>query len=152
MSTIFCFCSPFSPILSLYPLLRSYHRNLDLPRFRFPSTFWASALLASFSSPILSIGPAHFNLLLIKFILKHSFTPTPNFSSSTFLLSVLLTPVILLTQLVFVNLHFLLLFLWYCHHLQTIHVCRGNTRREHLYLMLMSHHPFESPARVSCCY
>ena len=74
---------------SRYLLTQSSHHILCLLRLLFPSTFWASDLFASFSSPILSTWPAHFNLLITKCFLTHSFTPTSTLSSSILVLSML---------------------------------------------------------------
>ena len=58
---------PFSILIPLFPDI-SYCRHsrhiLGLPRLPFPSTFWASALIANLSSPILSTCPVHFTLIL----------------------------------------------------------------------------------------
>ena len=64
------------------------------------------------------------------------------------LLSPLLTPTIIFTRLFFANLDVSLLFLCWCHRLQSIHVCRSNTRAEHIsftfmWYVFISHHPFE---------
>ena len=66
---------------------------------RFLSTFWASALFASHSSPFLSTWPAHVNLLLANLFLAFSFTPTSTLISLILLSSALLPPTILLTRL-----------------------------------------------------
>ena len=49
------------------------HRNFSPLSRLSPSTFWAYALIASFSSPILSAWQAHVNLLLANFYLKTSY-------------------------------------------------------------------------------
>ena len=64
-------------------IIPSQVRSSRLP---FPFTFWTSVLIASFSSPIVSTLPAHVNLFLAKFFLK-------------LLLSALLIPMVLFTQL-----------------------------------------------------
>ena len=67
---IFCHCSPFSSHsfqISLTAVLPSHSRSSSPP---FPSTFWASHLYVTYSSPILSTWPAHFNLFLANFFLK----------------------------------------------------------------------------------
>ena len=72
---------------------------------------------ASCSSPILSTRPPNFDLLLINFFLKLSFTPISTLSSSILLLSALFAPTILLIPLFFANLHLFLLFLCWCQRL-----------------------------------
>ena len=59
--SIFCCCSNSLPHLFRSHLPQSSHHILGLPRLLFPFTFWASALFANYSSPILSICPAHSN-------------------------------------------------------------------------------------------
>ena len=71
-----CCCSSFSSHsfqISLNAVLPTHSRSSSPP---FPSNFWASALFANLSYPILFTCPAHFNLLLADFFLKLSFTPT----------------------------------------------------------------------------
>ena len=67
-------------------------RNLGLLHLPFIS----SALFPSFSPPIFSTFPVHFNLPLTSVSLKISSTPTSAFSSSILLLLVLFTPAIFL--------------------------------------------------------
>ena len=66
--TIFCtkslqFLLSFAVVLHSSFSHSPLHRSLCLPPLLFPSTFWASAFCVSFTSPILSTWPGHFNLL-----------------------------------------------------------------------------------------
>ena len=73
-TSICCCCSPFSSHSFQISLNTSSHHILNLPRLLFLSTFWASAVFANFSSPILSTCGAHFSLLLTSYLLNVSFT------------------------------------------------------------------------------
>ena len=58
------------PTLSRSLLTQSSHHILGLPHRLYPSTISASDIFISFSSPILSTRPAHFNLFFAIFLIK----------------------------------------------------------------------------------
>ena len=74
--SIFCCCSPLSShsFQIYFNIVLPLHPRCSSPPFL--TTFWASALFANFSSPILFIRPTNFSILLTNVFLKLSFTPT----------------------------------------------------------------------------
>ena len=69
--------------ISLNAILPSHCRSYSPP---FPSIFWTSDMLVSFSSLVHSTQPANFNLLLTNFFPNLSFTSTSTYTSSILVL------------------------------------------------------------------
>ena len=83
-------------------------RNFDLPRLHFPFSICACALFANFSSPFFYMTSPRTHHQFFSRTFLHS---SHHSRFIHFLLSALLTPIIILTRLLFANLDLLLLFL-----------------------------------------
>ena len=98
-SSVFFFQSPSSPVFFTSLFTQSSHLIFGLPRLLLPCSRNSAALFGSRSSAILSMCPAHCNLLLTSLSVKLLYTPVSSLNSTILRLSALVTLAIFRTQL-----------------------------------------------------